>query len=150
MRTTFAILVLVPILAATAVLVGLAAGEHVESLGIGDRPRNVAEAAALGDAADVIRLIRAGQDPRRVYPVRASVISSSVRSATGLEAAMWSREPAMIRLLDAQGFIDDPGVRRRLACLAADLDSRDVAAYLSRGDATPCAHGEAYADVLAR
>ena len=33
-------------------------------------PRNIAEAAALGNGSDILRYLRSGQDPLRVWPVR--------------------------------------------------------------------------------
>lgn len=151
MSRPFVLVLLVgPVLAATALLAVIAGGEHVAALGIGDRPRNVAEAAAMGNASEVVRLIHAGQDPRRIYPVRAEVISSSVPSATGLEAAMWSRTLAMIELLDRDGFIADPAVRRHLSCLARDLELPEIAGYLSRSSDAPCAPDEGLARLRAR
>jgi hypothetical protein len=149
-RASVAAAIAVPAVIATVGLVLLMLGARAGVEALGTRPRNVAEAAATGDAAEVLRMIQTGEDPTHVYPVRDWVISSSVPYATGLEAAMWSRTLPMIRLLDDRGFIGDPQTRHHLACLAQDLVIPDIAAYLSKGDAASCRHGEAYAQVLAR
>ena len=115
----------------------------------GPTPRNSAEAAALGRAADLMLFLRSGEDPDRVYQVDPEVISSSVQLATTSEAAMWSRQLALVRLLDAEGALHDHETRRRLACLAADLDLDDVAQYLSPA-VDHCVPGRALADIVAR
>jgi hypothetical protein len=149
-RGALVALVSIPPLLAIVVLMFLVAAEHVDARVVGDRPQNVAEAAATGNAAEVIRMIRAGEDPRRVYPLRARIVSSSLRQATALEAAMWSRTLPMVRLLEDQGFIADPAVRHDLMCLAGDLELPDIAQYLSVAGEAACVKGDAYAHVVAR
>ena len=113
------------------------------------RAMNSAEAAALGDAASTLWFIRHGDDPTRVHDVSPSIISASVRRATTLEAAMWSRRIELIRALDREGVIVGDQTRRDLACLALDLGLPDVAAYLAPGGLA-CKPGEAQGRVLAR
>jgi hypothetical protein len=112
--------------------------------------RNVAEAAGMGAASDVLRMLGNGEDPNRVMPVRGEIISSSVKQATALEAAIWSRRLELLELLDRRGAIVDASIRQHLACLAADLDARDIVEFLSPGRAPGCEHGRALDLVLER
>lgn len=125
------IVLVFPVLAATATMIGIAAAERlVPSAFAAHRPMNSAEAAALGNAAEVVRLLRFGEDPARVYPIRREIIGDSVQHATTLEAAMWARSVEMIRLLDDEGAIADDGARHALSCLASDLELPDVVEFL--------------------
>jgi hypothetical protein len=129
----------------------VAVGERMGGTPFGGRiPNNSAEAAAMGRAADVLRFLREGEDPRRIYRVDPEIISSAVRQATVLEAAIWSRQVALIRLLDAEGAISSGAERESLACLAADLAVADIAEYLAPGGTGHCEPGQAYEQVLAR
>jgi hypothetical protein len=112
--------------------------------------RNVAEAAGLGAASDVLRLLGNGEDPNRVMPVRGEIISSSVKQATALEAAIWSRRLELLELLDRRGAIVDMPTRRHLACLASDLSAVDIATYLSRQTSPDCVRGHELDLVLER
>jgi len=112
--------------------------------------RNVAEAAGMGAASEVLRLLGNGEDPTRVLPIRGEIISSSVRQATALEAAIWSRRRELVELLDRRGAIVDAPTRQHLACLAADLDALDIVEFLSPGRAPGCEHGRALDLVLER
>jgi hypothetical protein len=113
-------------------------------------PLNSAEAAALGNAAEVVRLVRAGADPAQVLPLRRHVIGESVQRATTLEAAMWSRRIQMIRLLESEGALADAAVRRDLACLARDLELPEIADHLGADRQSRCEPGEAVQRVAAR
>jgi len=113
-------------------------------------PRNLAEAAAIGRADDVVRRLRLGEDRDRVYDLRPEAISSAVLKATPIEAAMWSRQRQMIVLLDHEGAIRSAEQRRELACLAADLELGDIVEYLSTDAALQCRSGEIRDRVLAR
>ena len=117
--------------------------------GLAALPRNSAEAAAMGMAAEVVRFLRAGEDPHQVYAVRPQIISSAVRHATTLEAAMWSRQLELIELLEREGALTAAD-RRPLACLAGDLGLEDVAEHLGDEGAAPCVDGEGMDAVLAR
>jgi hypothetical protein len=113
------------------------------------RALNSAEAAGLGDQADVLRFFTLGDDPNRVYPLRSWVLSPDLRWATPTEAAVWSRRIEMIRMLDEAGAIVGHDQRQELACLAADLGVRDVAEYLAPSGAS-CEAGAATQRVLER
>jgi hypothetical protein len=143
--TILACAVAAPVALMTAVILTFTALE----LG-GDTPlsygpmRNVAEAAALGHASEVLRLRAAGQDPTRVWTVREDMISSTSMEVTALEAAIWSRRVQLIELLDRQGAIVGDDSRRHLACLARDLASpEEIVEYLSpRHGALDCVPGQ--------
>lgn len=141
----------VPICLATAGIVAIAAGERVGAHPFaGLVPRNSAESAALGDAGGVLRFLRQGEDPHAVYPVRPEVISSAILRATTIEAAMWSRQVEMIKLLEREGVIRGDEERASLACLAVDLGIDDVAEYLAPGGPNECEPGQSLARVTAR
>jgi hypothetical protein len=112
-------------------------------------PVNVAEAAGMGSATEVVRLLQRGGDPNRLDYVRPQIISSSVTRVTALEAAIWSRRVELVRLLDTRGAIADDASRHHLACLAADINARDIVQYLAPNGAACEPQAEAKA-VVAR
>ena len=141
---------LLPLLMASGFLLWLAAAEQTGAAPLLlPRPANVAEAAATGSAADVLRFLRAGDDPRRVHPLRPDVISSAVLAATAPEAAIWSRQLEMVQLLEREGAIAASD-RAPLACLAADVKADDIAEYLAPDRSATCRPGEALASVAGR
>lgn len=143
-----AVLVL-PVVTAFAWVGWIAAGERAGINPFSAPPfRNSAEAAAAGDPAGMMRLIRMGDDPTRVHRICCELISSQVQYATTLEAAIWSRRIESIHLLDREGAIIGADERRQLACLAADLDMPDASAYLAPGHT--CVRGAAIEQVMAR
>ena len=125
----------------------------IERMGAGDAigvvPRNSAEAAGMASAGEVLRFLRLGDDPNTVYPVHPRIISSAVRYATTLEAAVLARQVELVELLDRQGAIIDAEQRHRLACLAADLQS-DVVVYLAPNGPEGCEPDAEYERVLDR
>ena len=142
---------LAPIGVVQAGLTWVAVGERLGASPFsGVVPRNSAEAAALGLSAVMLRYLRGGENPHDVYPVRAEIMSSAILRATTLEAAMWSRQVEMIKLLDREGAIRANGERRALACLAVDLAMEDVVEYLAPAGTVDCRPGDAHARVTAR
>lgn len=139
-----------PLVATTAAMTWVAAGERAGYAPLaGFTPANAAEAAALGNAVQLARFLRQGEDVHRVHPLRPEVISSAVLRATTLEAAMWSRQVDLVEFLEREGAItaaDRPG----LACLAGDLEIEDVVALLAPQGTASCVPGEAMARVTAR
>ena len=146
-----AVALVAPIGLATAGIAWVAAGERA---GVhpfaGLTPQNGAEAAALADASGLLRFLRRGEDPHAVHPVRPDVISSAILRATTVEAAMWSRQVEMIKLLEREGVIHGDEQRASLACLAVDLHIDDVVEYLAPEGANSCQPGQALARVTAR
>ena len=146
-----ALALLAPIGVATLVMLTVAAGEPTGATPFaGLIPRNSAEAAGLGRAAELLRFLKAGQDPRAVYSVRPEILSSAILRATTVEAAMWSRQVEMIKLLEREGAIDSGEERTALACLAADLKIDDVVEHLAPDGLIGCELGQALARVTAR
>ena len=120
-----------PTLLGTALIAWLVVGESSgwTPFAEDDPPRNSAEAAAVGDAASVLRFIRLGDGPLDVQPVRAHLLP--VPYVTTLQAAVWSRRLDLIQILDAEGAIASADTRSELACLALDLGAPDIALYLT-------------------
>ena len=114
------------------------------------RPRNAAEASAFGRAADLVRLLRRGDHPEQIFPVRGGMIRESPAWLSAVEGAMWTDDGAMIRLLEREGAVLTDAKRRQLACLARDLGRQAQAGYLTQGGGTTCAAGAALAAVRAR
>lgn len=113
-------------------------------------PANIAEAAGLGSGAEVMRMLREGQDPRAVLPLSRETISSTVTRASAIEAAVWSRKVQVVDLLDREGALADPEQRHHVLCLARDVGVDEIVVYLAKTDPAPCEEGRAVAAVLAR
>jgi hypothetical protein len=113
------VVVVAPALTATLLAAGFAAGEllggHPFSY---SRPRNIAEAAAMGSGAEVLRLLRAGEDPRAIMDVRSELISSNITRVNAVEAAVWGRRVQLLRMLERHGAIEGDDMKRYVACLA--------------------------------
>ena len=151
LSTALALALVVPIGAATVVIAGVSASERIGAHPFaGLAAQNSAEAAALANAGELLRFMRRGENPHAVYPVRPEVISSAILRATTVEAAMWSRQVEMIRLLEREGAIDGGEERTALACLAADLQIDDVLEHLAPDGLSGCEPGQALARVTAR
>jgi hypothetical protein len=114
------------------------------------RPRNAAEAAAFGRAADLVRLLRRGNHPEQIVAVRAGMIREAPAWLSAVEGAMWADGPAMIRLMEREGAVLTEARRKQLACLARDLGREDSVGYLAPADPAECTPGSALAAVLAR
>ena len=150
-RLPLALALLGPLCVAMIGIVGVATGERLGGAPFGGLvPRNSAEAAALASASDLLRFLRSGEDPHRVYDVRAEVISSAIARATTVEAAMWSRQLEMVQLLDREGAIPSGPERRALTCLAADLQIEEIVEYLAPDEIGDCESGVAIGRVAAR
>lgn len=149
--TAAAVAIAGPALIATILIVAFSGLELLGRTPFAVGPfRNVAEAAGMGAASDVLRMLGNGEDPNRVMPVRGEIISSSVKQATALEAAIWSRRRELLELLDRRGAIVDMQTRRHLACLASDLNAVDIAEYLSPHASADCVRGHELEAVLDR
>jgi hypothetical protein len=114
-------------------------------------PANVVEAAGMGLSADVLRFLRAGQQPNAPMYVRPHIISSEVTQVTASEAAVWSRRVRLMELLEHERALDDPALRWHLICLAADLRAWEVHEFISSHVSAPqCEPGAAVRRVAAR
>lgn len=92
---------------------------------------NIAEAAALGDAARVRALAAAGVGLDTPWPVRGDVRNSDAPPVMApLEAAIRHRSEYVVELLLDLGVRPSAEEGRRLHCLAAAMDAADTAALL--------------------
>jgi hypothetical protein len=139
-----------PVLATAGVLVFSLSELSGRTLLSDGPPANIAEAAGLGSAAEMLRMLRAGQNPHVVLPIRPEIISSTVTRVTGLEAAVWSRKAQLIEVLEREGALADPEDRRHVFCLARDLDVGEIVAHLAPAGAPSCDNGSTLAAVQAR
>ena len=114
------------------------------------QPDNIAEAARIGNAAEILRRLQAGEDPTRRQTIRPDLSGGAETHMTALEAAVFSRRVQNVQLLDARGAIVDAATRHFLACLAVDLEVEDIVEYLSPGDAPRCDPGAARTQVRTR
>lgn len=112
------------------------------------RPRNAAEAAALGRGADLVRFLRRGAHPEQVYPIRAGLVPQDPAWLSAMEAAVWPEAPAMIRLLEREGAVFTVDRRHQLACLARDLGRPDSETQLAPGGGLSCVPGQTLETVL--
>jgi len=91
----------------------------------------VSEAAALGNAGEVVRLIEIEhQDPNRPWPVREGILGRA-QAVTPLDAAVSIRRAQMVQVLIREGATPaDPSTRTALICRAVDSGASDVAELL--------------------
>ena len=140
-----------PILLAACLALGAQAAEWSGRDWWSDtRPRNAAEAAALGRAGDLVRLLKRGDHPEQIFPVREGVLGEPAAWVSVIEGAMWTDGAEMIRLLEREGAVITDSHRRRLACLARDLGRHATADYLLPREETACLAGATLAAVHAR
>lgn len=138
-----------PFVLATAFVLALVVGERTGARPFAAPPfRNSAEAAAAGDAAAMLRMMRLGDNPTWLHHVRPDLISSQIVTVTTPEAALWSRQMNLIRVLDREGALGGDRQRHELACLARDLQLAAVADYLAPGVA--CVPDQAMQRVVQR
>ena len=90
------------------------------------------EAVLVRDGAEALRLIRAGRDPNRAWPVRADLSDNNRdEMMTPIEAAVTIRRVEIVRLLIAHGgAVLTPEERTALIALAERVGGQDVAEYL--------------------
>lgn len=148
---TLSIVAAVPAMLAAIALVMFAVAELAGHTWFSPGPEhNLAEAAAMGRVSEVARLLRAGEDPRRIVDVRPHAISSSVTRVTALEAAVWHRSAPLMALFDRAGTIADPSTRHDLTCLANDLKVEEIVRYFQPDGTPACVPEQALQTVLAR
>ena len=114
--------------AALPALVGIAVAGAMAPLFWRGGSLNLAEAAALRDAGEVVRQITAGADPNASYPLRRGILAAP--SLTPLEAAVGARRAEIVELLMAHGAKVDLAGWRRLNCFAQKTGATDVVATL--------------------
>jgi hypothetical protein len=117
------------ILATAVMLLGLPFGIdplwRVESL-------TLAEAAALRDNGEVVRLIHAGEDPNKAGPVRAELLRNDAQVVTPLEAAVGIDRPDMIDVLVDNGAVLDAATWTHLMCFAKSIEADEAIDFLEQ------------------
>jgi hypothetical protein len=140
----------VPIMTASAAVLTVALTDGVSlAPGSSARPRNIAEAAVMGRAAEVVRFLRAGETPTKIYEVRGGVVGP-VRFVTAFEGAVWSGRAEMIRLLERESAALDAAARRHLTCLSLDVEQPHLAEYMTPISPPACESGRSLALLTAR
>ena len=118
-------------LAALALLLWLVALVLDVPIVAGGRPLTLAEAAAIGDRAGILLLLKDGADPNSEGHVRAGLIDLTDHQLTPLAAATASRQPAVLRQLIDSGARISPANYPALWCAAAGrLNNGEVLAFL--------------------
>jgi ankyrin repeat protein len=107
-------------------------------------PLTLAEAAALRDNGEVVRLINAGADPNEATTVRAEFLRNDPLTITPLEAAVGSDRVDMVELLLDHGAVLDPFTWTRLMCFAIAIEAEESRALLEQrrpaGSSLDCDH----------
>jgi hypothetical protein len=89
-------------------------------------PRNIPEAAAFHDGADVVRRVGRGEDPNRPGEVRAGILASHAMTLRPLESAAAVREREMVELLIELGAIFNAESWHRAWCISDASSVREV------------------------
>ena len=79
---------------------------------------NLAEAAAVRDEAEVVRLIEKGDDPNSRYDVQSGLLFGFPVRLTPLEAAVARDDAEMVKRLLANGVRMDTALWTHLRCIA--------------------------------
>jgi hypothetical protein len=91
----------------------------------------LSEATMVRDAGEAVRLIRAGHDPNRAWPVRADLSDSGQPEVlTPLEAAVQIRRLEFVQLLVREGARMTAAERSTLVDRARRLGAGDITDYL--------------------
>jgi hypothetical protein len=104
-------------------------------------PLTLAEAAALRDNGEVVRLIAAGADPNAPGTVRAEFLRNDALMITPLEAAVGSDRVDILEVLLDHGARLDPAIWNQLMCFATAIEADESRALLEqrRPDGAPLA-----------
>jgi len=107
-------------------------------------PLTLAEAAALRDNGEVMRLIAAGEDPNKAGTVRAELLRNDALVVTPLEAAVGIDRPDIIEVLLDNGAVLDAMSWTHLMCFAASIEADEAVEFLGQrrpaDAATACDH----------
>src|SRR5688500_142346 len=107
-------------------------------------PLTLAEAAALRDDGQDVRLIHAGENPNAPTTVRAELLRNDPLTLTPLEAAAGSDRPDISEVLLEHGPILAAATWTRVVCLATAIEADEAVDLLARrrpGDASlACEH----------
>ena len=95
-------------------------------------PLTLAEAAALRDNGEVVRLIEAGEDPNAPGTVRAEFLRNDALTITPLEAAVGSDRVDIMEVLLEHGARLDPATWNGLMCFATAIEADESRALLEQ------------------
>jgi hypothetical protein len=135
-----------PLLLAAAAPVALGAFSVLVALGVppirdwfwAPPDTNIAEAAALGDAARVRTLAAAGVSLVEPARVRPDLLDDDYPAAmSALEAAVRRRSDSLVQMVVELGARPSAADARRLTCLARSEEDAGTAAVLERAFAVP-------------
>jgi hypothetical protein len=90
---------------------------------------NLSEAAAVRDAAEIVRLVEASEDPNAAVEVRPGFLAEHAVRVTPLEAAVAVKDIEIARVLLVNGAAMDPDVWNHLRCAA---DGDEMTEFLDR------------------
>ena len=93
-------------------------------------PLTLAEAAALRDNGEVVRLIEAGADPNAPATVRAEFLRNDALTVTPLEAAVGSDRVDIAQVLLDHGARLDAATWTRLMCFATAIEADESQSFL--------------------
>jgi hypothetical protein len=117
-----------------AVVLAEVAGAHPFTPG---PPRNAAEAAAMRDDASLLRLLIGSGGADQVAFVRPGILGEQGVLATPAEAAVLSHDRGALDLIAPRAVWT--GVERaHLACLARDVQDRDLATFFDPSSQAVC------------
>lgn len=126
-------LVAVPPIAAAAWMAFVLVSQVMAPSRVDGSTVTLAEAAAFGSNADIVRLLRAGADPNAPARVRRHVLREIDQRMTPLEAAAAGRtgnRRRIMGLLVDGGAILDSGTYPVVWCLADSRDNPDALAFV--------------------
>ena len=107
-------------------------------------PLTLAEAAALRDTGEIVRLISRGEDPNAAGMVRAEFLRHDAAIVTPLEAAVAVDRLDVLEVLLDNGATLDAATWARLTCFAAAIDADEARSFLQErrpaGAADSCDH----------
>jgi hypothetical protein len=95
-------------------------------------PLTLAEAAALRDNGEIMRLISRGEDPNQSGTVRANFLRNDPLVVTPLEAAVGVDRPDVVEVLVDNGATLDATTWTRLACFATAIEADDARSVLEQ------------------
>jgi hypothetical protein len=89
-------------------------------------PRNLSEAAALRNAAAVVRFVEHGADPNRPGEVRRDLLRPQAQTLTPVEAAAGARDRDVLQVLIEMGAVFDAPLWQRAWCISNAADVRQL------------------------
>ena len=93
-------------------------------------PITLAEAAALRDNGEAVRLIQNGEDPNARGTVRAEFLRHDPQMVTPLEAAVGIDRPDMVETLLENGAVLDAATWTHLMCFAIAIEADEAIEFL--------------------